>query len=217
MRRIFGKIVKEVHSKLPVALKRLSAIGGFTFKGTLQEQEPLQVDGKGQLQTVREHWRWSNCESSLAKKGMYEAPGSLFWLSPGIPVWDGQPLAASSLSYSQIAAGRDMWSLASFERSSDDPKKRRYLVNGVIPTAVHSTADALKKNFTNLPVLCSRAVVAGWYSQMLDALREPAFGGQVTKLYEAALSLPIRVRNGATRKQVVLDSLSYSEELFAHK
>ena len=50
---------------------------------------------------------------------------------------------------------------------------------------------------------------------MLDALREPAFGGQVTKLFEA--SLPIRVRNGATRKQVVLDSLSYSEELFAHK
>ena len=52
---------------------------------------------------------------------------------------------------------------------------------------------------------------------MLDALREPAFGGQVTKLFEAALSRPIRVRNGATRKQVVLDSLSYSEELFAHK
>ena len=220
----FEKVVREVHSKLPVALKSLSAIGGFTFKGTLQEQEPLQVDGKGQLQTVREHWRWSNCESSLAKKGMYEAPGSLFWLSPGIPVWDGQPLAASSLSYSQIVAGRDMWSLASFERSSDDPKKRRYLVNGVIPTALHVNmgdvtvkADALKKNFTNLPVLGSRAVVAGWYSQMLDALREPAFGGQVTKLFEAALSLPIRVRNGATRKQVVLDSLSYSEELFAHK
>ena len=75
--------------------------------------------------------------------------------------------------------------------------------------------DGFKKHFANLLVLGSRAVVAGWYSQMLDALRKPAFGGQVTKLFEAALSLPIRVRNGATRKQVVLDSLSYSEELFA--
>ena len=35
--------------------------------------------------------------------------------------------------------------------------------------------------------------------------------------FTAALSIPIRVRNGATRQQVLLDSLSYSEDLFAHK
>ena len=31
-------------------------------------------------------------------KGLYEAPGSLFWLSLKPPEWDGQPSAASVLS-----------------------------------------------------------------------------------------------------------------------
>ena len=61
-------------------LKDLSAIGGgsFKFEGALQEQQPVQTDSEGSMQIVGEHWRWNNCKVSMSKKGIYEAPGSLF-------------------------------------------------------------------------------------------------------------------------------------------
>ena len=37
----------------------------------------------------------------------------------------------------------------------------------------------------------------------------------IMKLYEAALSMPIRMRVGPTFKQIVLDTISYSEDIFA--
>ena len=81
--------------------------------------------------------------------------------------WDGKVLPATSLTYAQVAAGRLMWSDEKYYRSHDEEQKRRYLVNGTIPTAVSSMADVPDKQeggFWNLPCLRSRAIVAGWYS-----------------------------------------------------
>ena len=81
------KIVEAVHVLLPAYLGEKAAVGGLKFEGTLEEQEPLKIDDKGVLSTIKEHWRWDNCEKSLAKKGMYEAPGSLFWFFMGRTQW----------------------------------------------------------------------------------------------------------------------------------
>ena len=110
-----------------------------------------------------------------------------------------------------------MWSDDKFSRSSDGVGKRRYLIHGAIPTAVTSTADlpnGTDVGFWNVPCLGSRAIIIGWYSVVDDALRASNIP-KVLKLYEAVLCLPMHVRCGLSMKQVSLDSITYSEDLFA--
>ena len=67
---------------------------------------------------------------------------------------------------------------------------------------------------SNLPCLGSRSIIAGWYSVVDDALRAGDHT-KVLKLYEAALCIPLRLRLGPSMVQVTLDSITYSEDLFA--
>ena len=204
-------LMASVRERLPTLLKNVA--GGINLQGTLEQQEPLQIDSKGQLQTTKEHWRWENCKMSLEKKGLYEAPGNLLWLSMDKPTWDGENSPATYITYGQVAAGRQLWSDEKFLRSSDDEQKRHYIINGSIPTAVTSAVDVpTKLGFVNLPCLSSRAVLCGWYSVVDDALRAQATK-KVLKLYEAALSFPMRLRCGPSRTQICLDSISYSKML----
>ena len=215
-----AEVVRSVRMRLCAFLKRQPAVGGIPlFKGTsLEQQEPSKIDDiKGGLQTTKEHWRWENCRMSLEKKAMYEAPGNLFWLSTDKPTWDGEVLPATGLTYGNLSAGRQMWSDEKLLRSSHDESKQQYFVSGLIPTAVKSMVEVPAKpevGFLKLPCLGSRAVLCGWYSTVDDALRAQD-ERKVLKLYEAALSMPIRMRCGPSRKQLILDSMTYSEDLFA--
>ena len=213
----FQKVKIEVNDGLKKYLQD-SAKSGISFQGALEEQEPLNIEEGGKLTTIKESWNWTHAKKSLGEKLMYEAPGSIFWLNTTSPSWDGQPLAASELSYAQVKAGRMLWSKEAYLRSAEQEERRRYVGGGVIPTAIESMADfpkGDKKYFKHLPIMASRATVAGWYTTMQDALREPAFGGQVEKLYEAALSMPLRFRLGPSRLQVTLDSISFAESVYA--
>ena len=69
-------------------------------------------------------------------------------------------------------------------------------------------------SFSNLPCLGSRALLAGWYSVVDEALRASDHD-KVMKLSEAALCLPLRLRCGPSLAQVSLDSINYSEDLYA--
>ena len=128
-----GLLVPSVEERLVKLLRGEPAVGGINLTGTLQQQEPLTIDATGTLQTTKEHWRWENCRKSLETKGIYEAPGSLFWLSKLQPRWDGKVLPASGLTYGMMAAGRLLWSDDKFMRSSDDSAKRRYSIRFAIP------------------------------------------------------------------------------------
>ena len=66
-------------------------------------------------------------------KGIYEAPGSMFWISKAPPCWGGEILPAATITYGMMAAGRLVWSDEKYTRSSDDPLKRRYSIRFVIP------------------------------------------------------------------------------------
>ena len=156
---------------------------------------------------------------SLETNGVYEAPGSMFWLSMQKPTWNGEELPATNLTYGQLAAGRQVWSDSKFFRSSEDPEKRHYFIQGSTPSAVSSLADIPAEKavgFVSLPCLGARGMIAGWYSTVDDALRDRE-KRKILKLYEAALSMPMRLRLGPSRVQVSLDSISYSEDLFAAK
>ena len=216
-----NKLVESVRHRLVNVLSSSnSAVGGINLEGTLEQQDPLQIDtSRTGLTSFKEHWRWSSCALSLGKNSMYEASGNLFWLDAKVPIWDGQELTASELTYGQLAAGRQMWSDEKFTRSSEDPGRRHYLINEVVPTAVHFTHDVPTTEhvgFVLLPCLGSRSVLAGFYSTMDDALGASDWG-KVLKLYEAALSFRMRMRVAPSMKQVALDSISYSEELHAAK
>jgi len=64
-----------VQERILCFLKGPLAVGDLNPSGTLQQQQPLKIDGSGTLQTTKEHWRWENCRSSLDEKGLYEPPG----------------------------------------------------------------------------------------------------------------------------------------------
>jgi len=218
--------------RLTVRLRMAPAVGGIDLQGPLHRQAPLRVAEtlKG-MQSYKEHWRWCNCKKSLSALGLYGAPGNLFWFAVAKPTWLGQGLPAATLTYAQMGAGRTMWSDEKFLRSHDDPNKRHYLLDESMPTAITGLSD-LPENcpdnevtegaavgamgFSNLPCLGSRACLAGFYSVLDDALRAND-GNKIKKLYMAALSMPMRMRVAPTFKQVILDSVSYSEQLFAAK
>jgi hypothetical protein len=125
-------LVQSVEERLVQFLEGTPEAGGISLVVPLQQQAPLKIDGGGELQTTKEHWRWENCLASLTTKGLYEAPGSIFWFSKEPPKWEGKVLPASALTYGAIAAGRLVWSDEKFMRSSDDEKKRRYSIRFVI-------------------------------------------------------------------------------------
>jgi len=91
-----------------------------------------------------------------------------------------------------------------------------YIINGALPTAIATDGliNASDGVFVQLPCFASRGVLAGFYSVMDDALRASDYF-KVRRLYEAALSMPMRVRLGPSLQQITVDSLSYSEELYA--
>ena len=94
----------------------------------------------------------------------------------------------------------------------------------MLPTGVVGLGDVPReegKGFIQLPCFGSRSVVAGWYSAMDDGLNalESAVGDKaqkgetVLRLYEAFLSLPMRLRLSPSHAQICLDSISYGEDL----
>ena len=90
--------------------------------------------------------------------------------------------------------------------------------SGPMPTSAVKGADDVPTKpsvgFKELlPCLGSRASLGGWYSQVDDALRANN-NHKVVKLFSAALSQPLHLRSHPTKKQLVLDSMSYSEDIF---
>lgn len=215
-------LVPSVRTRLEAFMRKPAADGGIDLSGTLASQSPLQITkeaGAPQLKSFKEHWRWENCVTSLEQNSLYEAPGNVFWVSLELPVWGGRPLAAAEMTYGQLAAGRQVWSDEKFQRSSDDPNKRHYIITHALPTAVVSLTAVPSgdgQGFVDLPCLGSRSTLAGFYSTMDDALRAND-GTKIKKLFEAALSMPLRLRVGPSYTQVSLDSITYSEDLYAAK
>ena len=128
-----GMLVMSVEERLVKLLQGKPAVGGVDLRGSLHQQAPLTMESGGSLQTTKEHWRWDNCRKSLVSKGLYEAPGTMFWISKAPPSWEGSDLPASTITYGMMAAGRITWSDEKFMRSHDDPLKRRYSIRFAIP------------------------------------------------------------------------------------
>ena len=148
-------------------------------------------------------------------------------MSPKPVTYKGLLLPGLEMDWAQFQAGRDLWSDEKFLRSSDVESLRHYTVNAVIPICIEelgqiSPASGGAFHFRDLPVLGSRVVFPGFYLVMDDALRaisENVHGMEkfkkVDALMAASLSFPIRIHMNHTSSQVGLDSITYTEDLFA--
>ena len=114
--------------------------------------------------------------------------------------------------------------------SSSQPHMRRFSFDVPLPAMVVDSKVAQRKYpgkdtvvFAHpVPLLAGRAVIITWYGAMATALKRVAASGasdaeeRVFKLFEAALSVPIRLRLNPDKDSCQLLSLSFSENMFAN-
>ena len=175
----FAMLVMSVDERTITLLQGAPAVGGINLEGTLHQQPPLTMETTGFMQTTKEHWRWENCRRSLLSKGLYEAPGSLFWFSKAQPRWGGAILAGSDLTYGQMSAGRVIWSDEKYLRSSDDLSKRRYSIRSAIPHHVNKHGTIIIISITHLcPHLHCRNARMHFGTSLISAYVLPSFSSK---------------------------------------
>ena len=134
-------------------------------------------------------------------------------------------LSADRVSVSQLEAAANFWSPDTFARSSLQPLARRYSFDVPIPAQVVDAQVAQRAGGDGspetdgvlfakaVPVISGRAVVLSWYAAMAEAL-QTGHDERAMKLFEAALSVPIRLRLMPDFESCQLASLSFQESTF---
>ena len=162
----------------------------------------------------------SNLVMSFQKTAQYEAAGTIWMLDPA-----GDP-GCDNISIGQMESAMSLWSEETFLRSSAQPLARRYSFDVALPAKVADVKVAARKYdgkevvvFAEpVPMLAGRAVAIAWYGSMAEALERAASGAgeeRVFKLFEAGMSVPIRLRLNPDSDSCRMLSLSFSESAFA--
>ena len=179
------------------------------------------------LAGFREVMHFTRLHRSFEQTALYEAAGTIWMLNPV-----GE-LSSDSISISQLESAMKLWSEEAFLSSATQPMARRYSFDVPLPAKVVDSNVAQRQEegkdtvvFAQpVPLLAGRPVVIAWYGAMSEALDRAASGAgqddvrdlehRVFKLFEAALSVPIRLRLNPDADNCRLLSLRYSEQAFA--
>ena len=127
-----------------------------------------------------------------------------------------------SITICQFESAMRMWSEEAFHQSSSNSALRRYSFDVPLPAKVVDVKVAQRQDNNKnsvvmaqqVPMIAGRVMVMTWYGAMAQALRE-GHTNRVFKLFEAALSVPIRLRLCPDGESCHLASLLFSETLFA--
>ena len=138
---------------------------------------------------------FENLVLSFSQSGQYEAAGTV-WMLDHITQSPGD-----AISMTQLDSATWMWSPEAFALSSTQPLARRFSFDVPLPVQVLDVNVAQRLEQGNsavvmaqaLPMLAGRALVIAWYGAMGDALTNTD-EDRVFKLFEAANSVPIRLR-----------------------
>ena len=179
------------------------------------------------LAGFREVMHFTRLHRSFEQTALYEAAGTIWMLNP---VGD---LSSDSISISQLESAMKLWSEEAFLSSATQPMARRYSFDVPLPAKVVDSNVAQRKKkgedtvvFAQpVPLLAGRPVVIAWYGAMSEALERAASGAgqddvrdlehRVLKLFEAALSVPIRLRLNPDPDNCRLLPLRFSEQAIA--
>jgi len=167
--------------------------------------------------TFKEPWVMENCLKSLRNNGMYEASMTVWQFISAAKQWNGIDLGTSGVSWKQYDACAGLWRKAALASSSEHSDKERYIFPGFLLTCVKSAEaieEALKANsfFRDLPACGGQAVL--W--SLIGAFNEALGAGdtvQVNKLYEASVTVTVRMRLAPSKAQVRLDQMTFIDVL----
>ena len=172
------------------------------------------------LSAFREVMNYNNLHSSFRHTAQYEAAGTIWMLDPcGPSVFD------ESVTAGKIEAARWQWSEDVFVQSATNPEQRRFSFDVPLPARMIKAEMAQRKDPNSpgvvmsapLPMIAGRAHVLAWYSAVSDALLgENTNHKRVIRLFEAALSVPIRLRLCPDEDGCALASLQYAEAAGMH-
>ena len=177
-----------------------------------------EASGSGNTMTsFKEPWNYQNCLTCLEKTGLYEST---------LPVWKLNPINSSpskSHSWRQYFACKGHFSELNYINSSEREDQRRFIMPGFIPTSVKQLAEvqaaidnqaASGADFKDLPVTSGHVMLWGLLGCLLDALvAENIDKVRIMALFEATLTITVRMRLNPSAMQVVLDQISFSEAL----
>jgi len=208
-----------VDKKLVHFVKERPGCVPFDVPNDLMLISPLAISSASgeQLSAFREVMNYDNLRMSFSKNGQYEAAGTVWMLDP--VHCDG----SDSISINHLESAMWMWSEEAFLLSSPHPASRRFSFDVPLPARVldikvaqrHSAGKSSVVMAHTLPLLAGRALVIGWYAAMALALQNVAEDEhRVFKLFEAALSVPIRLRITPDQDGCHLVSLLFSESMF---
>jgi len=221
-RDYFDLLVRSCTYRMTVQLALPKAKGGIDLQVPLHEVELPKIhknSGKDDTtSTFRETWDNANAKIALETTQLYESAGSVYWFDLSQRSWEGKDVCWE-VSMAQYQAAVGAWSKDVLLASSKDARLRRYVFDGTYPTAIPSLGslaqgkgDAKSPTFQALPLLAGHNLVLGFYGACDECLREHDWA-RLLKLYEASVSLVIRMRLAPDFGNVVLDSLRWSEQI----
>ncbi len=197
-------------------LRLLGKMKLLQHDGALWQQAPLviEADSTKNLKNFKEQWNWDNCVKSCNSTGMYEASGNLFWLAASRMSDEND--ADTHVSWPQVQEARSNWSESALQASSSEPRVQRYEFPGVYLTSLDSIGQldhAMKLTppyLKGVPLHVGHALVWSWYLAVSEAMACKQ-EQRVMKLYEAALTITLRLRLRATAQESIIDSIVWSE------
>ena len=182
--------------------------------------QPLKIAPKtdiAALSSFREAMNYDNMIASFSRTSQYEAAGTIWMLDPIDEVVSGDNISAGQL---ECAMGQ--FSQSAFDISAVTAHMKRFSFDVPTPAFVDNSrvVQRVAPGETGVvlgravPMLAGRAVVLAWYAAVGEALGV-SDATRVMKLYEAALSVPIRFRLCPDEDSRRMASLQFSETAFA--
>ena len=167
--------------------------------------------------TFKEPWNMVNCIKSLRQNGVYEATSTVWQFNPVAETWGDEELIPNEPSWHQYQACLGHWSEENLRNSSENEEQRRYIFPGFVPTCVGdidkiSEYAARNSTFRDLPACGAHSFLWSLFGAIDDAIHaQPRQERRVLKLYEASLTVTVRMRVSPSGTQLTLDRLSFHD------
>ena len=210
-------LFEDPEAELRVPL-RLLKTPTFTVPSRSASYRHLQRGtATGGATTYKERWCMKNCVKSLRSNGLYEASMTLWQFLAAAKEWDGVDLAIGAVSWRQYEACAGLWSKATLDSSSGNSDHARFIFPGFLPTCVRSVevVEELANRdafFSDLPACGGQAVMWSLIGALDDALSD-GDSAQITRLYEASVTVTVRMRLAPSKVQIQLDSMGFIDAL----
>ena len=215
-----AKTTTYVEKSLLKFLSERPTMVAFQIPSSLLLIPPLEINSAASdahLSSFREVMNYDNLMKAFSHSGQYEAAGTVWMLDV-----KNDKSRSESITISQLEGAMQMWSEQTLLLSSNHAPSRRYSFDVPLPVMVVDKNVAQRKEKGKgtvvmaqpLRMLAGHAVVMAWYGAIAESLQAEN-NDRVFKLFEAALSVPIRLRLCPDGDDCHLASLYFAESLYA--